>query len=140
MKRFWDKVNKTPNCWVWMGSRNDHGYGKFNLGRVSGTRLAHRFSYEMVTGIKVPSGVQLLHLCDFPPCVRPDHLTPGTAKENMMDAARKGRLQRRLTILKVKEIKVFLANRISQTLLAREYGVHKSLISLIARRKSWVHA
>jgi hypothetical protein len=37
-------------------------------------------------------GFEACHHCDNPPCVRDDHLFPGTQVINMLDAKRKGRL------------------------------------------------
>jgi len=97
--RFWAKVDKNgPNgCWVWTAStfaaRN--GYGKFNAGSSSKTNhtvYAHRFSYELAYGF-IPEDMDIMHLCDNPPCVNPQHLEAGTAKENMMHMVRKGRDQ-----------------------------------------------
>ena len=78
-------------CWEWNGPRNEHGYGLINLSRagVSNAR-AHRIVYEMTVG-EISSSAILRHSCDNPPCVNPDHLTPGTHDENMRDMAERGR-------------------------------------------------
>ena len=48
MQRFYDKINKTGDCWEWMGARLPRGYGQF---RFDGkTCLAHRVSYEIHIG------------------------------------------------------------------------------------------
>lgn len=86
--RFWSKVNTTAECWTWHGARNIQGYGQFSVeGRM---RLAHRVSEEMARGA-LPSGLCVLHHCDNPPCVRPDHLFRGTRADNMRDMVAKGR-------------------------------------------------
>jgi hypothetical protein len=77
-------------CWLWAGPRQKAGYGEINRGNK--VLLAHRVSYEKFVG-PIPDGMNLLHTCDNPPCIRPDHLVPGTQGDNMRDAKRKGRLR-----------------------------------------------
>lgn len=86
--RFWGKVEVTPGCWLWMGARDTNGYGNFYL--AGRTTKAHRFALETVCG-PLGIGMQACHRCDNPPCVRPDHLFPGTALENQRDSVTKGR-------------------------------------------------
>jgi len=87
-ERFWPKVDKTGDCWLWTGWRNDEGYGYIrDVGRIV---RAHRASYELTQGA-IPEGMMVLHKCDNPPCVRPDHLRLGTNGDNMIDMYSKGR-------------------------------------------------
>lgn len=80
--RFWQKVNKTPNCWLWTASLN-RGYGQMASGVPgNGPILAHRFAYEMLRG-PIPPGRQIDHLCRNRACVNPDHLQPVTQQMNM---------------------------------------------------------
>lgn len=88
-QRFWSKVEKTPTCWLWIGATFSNKYGHFV---IDGKHcLAHRVAYELTYG-PIEEGLVLMHLCDNPPCINPEHLTPGTASDNMQDAMRKGRL------------------------------------------------
>ena len=90
-ERFWKYVDKltTPNgCWPWTGSKDSHGYGHFWLN--DRLVLAQKVAWELVNG-PMPKGKQGLHTCDNPPCARPDHVFPGTRKDNMQDMIRKGR-------------------------------------------------
>lgn len=92
-----DRVNEIgwsvtgQGCWEWLGARNGHGYGMINHSRegLSGAR-AHRVMYKLLVGDLSDESV-LRHRCDNPPCVNPDHLTPGTHEDNMRDMAERGR-------------------------------------------------
>lgn len=87
--RFWSKVKKTDNCWIWIGGRFNHGYGSFSS--YHGKRIyAHRYSWQISQG-PIPDKMFVCHKCDNPPCVRPDHLFLGTHDDNMLDAKIKNR-------------------------------------------------
>lgn len=87
--RFWMRVDKSDECWIWTAGRGDHGYGglKNDEGR---SVSAHRFSYELHHG-PIPEGMVVCHRCDNPPCVRPDHLFLGSPADNVQDMFQKGR-------------------------------------------------
>ena len=86
-ERFWRKVVKSDYCWTWTGATNDHGYGQiFFEGKLW---YAHRMSFMLHTG-NSPSAM-VLHRCDNPPCIRPDHLFEGDNSTNMKDMWSKGR-------------------------------------------------
>jgi hypothetical protein len=87
--RFWEKVDRSGECWVWIGGRRPNGYGAFYVGRRKVG--AHRVSYQLAFGVD-PGDLDVLHRCDNPPCVRPDHLWLGTPVDNALDARAKGRL------------------------------------------------
>lgn len=75
-------------CWEWCGSRVGAGYGRLIVeGQAIG---AHRLAYEVFVG-PIPDGLWVLHHCDNPPCVNPDHLFLGTALDNTRDMLAKGR-------------------------------------------------
>ena len=88
VKRFWSHVVKTDGCWCWSAARNPSGYGMVVMGRIH--IMAHRFSYALAYGNFDPQ-MDVLHSCDNPPCVRPDHLKLGTHEQNMHDMVRRGR-------------------------------------------------
>src|SRR5258708_5631071 len=91
-ERFWEKVRKTQSCWLWTGA---HKNGRWPYGVLGGPgddspRLAHRVSWELHHG-PIPAGMNVLHKCDNPPCVRPAHLFLGTFADNTADMVKKGR-------------------------------------------------
>lgn len=77
-ERFWEKVEKTPTCWIWTAGASA-GYGRIHDG--GRWRAAHRVSYELHRGI-IPEGMTLDHLCRNKLCVNPDHLEMVTSAEN----------------------------------------------------------
>lgn len=84
--RFWKYVNKTEGCWFWTGGLTK-GYGQTNVPKHT---YAHRFSWQIHKG-PIPAGQCVLHHCDTPRCVRPDHLFLGTDGDNTRDRIKKGR-------------------------------------------------
>lgn len=96
-ERFWSKVDRKGDCWLWLGALDRKGYGRFSVGNsrhADGSRrnsmvAAHRFSFEQTGG---PAGsLFVLHRCDNPRCVRPEHLFLGTNLDNVRDMDAKGR-------------------------------------------------
>lgn len=88
-ERFWERVEKTSDCWLWQGYRTPFGHGQCadDDGRI---RYAHRLSYAMTYG-EVPDDLVVRHRCDVPACVRPDHLELGTFADNTRDMIERGR-------------------------------------------------
>lgn len=92
VRKFWSKVDKRgpDECWPWTGAKSPRGYGRFSVN--SKYRVATQISWEIENGAPFPIERMACHSCDNPPCVNPKHLWPGTNKENMQDASKKGRL------------------------------------------------
>lgn len=88
-KEFEKRVCRTTCCWLWLGKRDEHGYGKERIDRhwIS----AHRFSWSMYHQQHVPAGMVICHRCDVRPCANPDHLFAGYVEDNWIDMVMKGR-------------------------------------------------
>lgn len=145
-ERFLKHVNKTNSCWLWTGSKRGNGYGSFRGpdGLVTAT---HRFSYEKYIGI-IPKENDVLHSCDNPSCVNPEHLFLGTHTDNMRDMWGKGRnshigeknSRSILTESKVREMrKMYLTGAYSCRELGIMFGVAVNTASYAIRGKSWPH-
>lgn len=150
-ERFWQKVKKTDGCWLWIGSRDTNGYGRIGTGGKTGLASAHRVSYELTNG-QIPDGLHVLHSCDNPSCVRPDHLSLGTHTDNMRDmwakqrgscgvAGRKGsnNPKSKLTEELVTDIRKMAASGIKNTEIAELFGVTRQAICYAVRRETWKH-
>ncbi len=87
-ERFWKKVSR-EKCWNWTASKNSCGYGNFFYrGRLV---KSHRFSFEIWIGRELKKSELILHKCDNPACVNPEHLFIGDMKTNTHDMIAKGR-------------------------------------------------
>ena len=96
IRRFEDKFITEPNsgCWIWFAASDDKGYGRFRIGsKLDGSRqnaIAPRVSWLIYRG-DLPEELCVLHRCDNPACVNPDHLFLGTHLDNMHDCVQKNR-------------------------------------------------
>lgn len=141
--RFWEKVRKEDSCWIWTSAIGSRGYGVFWKNAAVRSVFAHRFSYQLAKG-EIPEGAGIMHSCDNPACVNPDHLTPGSILDNAMDAKSKGRLAvgakngggRKLSEDQVREI-FLLKGKIGGARTARMFGVSKVTINSIRNGKIW---
>lgn len=143
-ERFWAFVDKSDGCWLWNGSRNNKGYGDIAAG--SGKHmLAHRVSWQIHFG-ELPHKIGVLHRCDTPACVNPNHLFLGTQKVNMIDCKTKGRTifgeknpMAKLTEPQVIEIIRLVKAGFSHAVVAHQFEVSTSTVSLIAAKRRWAH-
>lgn len=141
LERFMSHVNVSDcGCWLWTAYRMKNGYGLFRY--PDGHHLAHRVSHRLFIG-PVPDGLDVMHSCDNPACVNPEHLSAGTRTDNMRDAVRKGRMRRgeshgRAKLVDADVIAIRESSEL-QRVLALRYGVRQTTISKIKRGQKWSH-
>lgn len=150
LQRLEEKYITIPetDCWWWTASLNNKGYGQFWLeGKMW---RAHRASWELHVG-GIPEGMCVLHKCDNPTCINPEHLFLGTQLENIEDRDTKGRqvagtsLGERhgmtsLTESQVLDIRaMYKTGRYKQKTLADQYGLTKATAHNIIKGKTWSH-
>lgn len=87
MPRFLSKIDRSGDCHIWRGQKTNGGYGVFSVAGM--TLLAHRLVRAMHGGDT--SAAVVMHTCDNPSCVNPDHLQDGTYLDNSRDMVEKGR-------------------------------------------------
>ena len=136
LDRFMDKVELVDTgCYEWTAGCCGGGYGVFFIDRVS--YRAHRIAWELLVG-DIPEGKWVLHDCDNPKCVNPDHLYIGSHQDNVDDMVRRGRTVAKLTRQEVDEIRYKYASGLCSAInLGDEYGVHRNQIHRIIRRERW---
>lgn len=142
--RFWSNVYKTDGCWEWMGNPSTKfGYCKYNR------RLVHRLSWNFTNG-DIPVGMLVLHRCDNPKCVRPDHLFLGTQKDNVHDMIQKGRARRnarkgeanyltKISNADVQKIRQLAVSGTKQNEIARNFGISTAQVSRIVNNRTRQH-
>lgn len=140
IKRFFSKVTVAAGCWLWNAAKSKHGYGSFCV--LGKTFRAHRISWVIKNG-DILDNLFVLHKCDNPSCVNPEHLFLGTQKDNIIDCVNKGRNARgnvhpksKLTNEQVLKIKA-LKNKCTAIAIARIFGVDRSTINQIHRGQIW---
>lgn len=150
MHDFLDRCVLNPStwCWEWQGTKDRDGYGIF--GYENRMRLVHRLAYEFYhqTTEEEMKGKIVMHICDNPSCVNPDHLKLGTQKENIHDCIKKGRranqkgeanFNAKLTEYQVKKIRELAEFGMSQEQLSKMFNVSRRTIHNIRKGISWKH-
>jgi len=149
---FFSRCRKSDTgCWIWTGTLSNSGYGYFKsiagrkgLGRGD---IAHRLSHKLFIG-PIPDGLDVLHSCDTPACVNPNHLRAGTRKENMADCIKRGRFKLPAPrpgtlndLAKLTDADVVDIRNSAQSLkdLSKKYGIDRTNIHQIITGKTWTH-
>lgn len=141
--RFWGKVEKSDGCWLWTGSLMGgvwYGFIRGDEEHGCKTLLAHRLSWEIHNG-RIPNKLHVLHRCDTPRCVRPDHLFLGTQGDNVKDMMAKERSieGKKLTRIKlvgseVRAIRILYKSGMSHESLAEEFKCSIDEVKYITSR------
>lgn len=148
IERFWGFVRMwsltNPGCFEWAGYLQTDGYGTFYPGDKASS-LAHRTSWEIHNG-PIPEGLFVLHKCDNPKCVNPDHLFLGSQQENVDDMIRKGRKvydaapqgeRHGGSKLRTVDVVSIRTSDLPDGVLAKAYGVARTTINRIKSRALW---
>lgn len=147
-ERFWANVDKKgkKGCWLWTGGQDDDGYGHI---KVRGATIkAHRFSWLLHFG-EIKGNLWVLHRCDIPACVNPNHLFLGDVLVNNRDCKSKGRMPigedrhtAVLTEVLVKKLRreyVYGSRTKGTVALARKYKVSQTAVWCAVNCKWWSH-
>lgn len=139
------RVDKNPEtgCWEWTGAKTDFGYGVMGaLDKKTGKyrkQRVHRLSYQYLKNVD-PSGRVVMHTCDNPSCVNPDHLKLGSYRTNNLDMARKGRHGgAKCDPPLVRVMRLAYANGINCSALAECSGLAKSTVHKIVTGTNYAH-
>lgn len=140
----WQEDSAT-GCWVWTGAVADKGYGSIKIPKTRRQIPAHRLSYLIHRG-RIPSGKCVLHRCDNPPCVNPEHLFVGTKLDNARDMVSKGRHSygdrqgaSKLSEAQVLSVLSLVKSGVPQIRVAEMLEVSPMHVSRIVRGERWAH-
>ena len=123
--QIWVHIEKTDSCWLWTGRLDRDGYGIWWL---DGRNVRpHRIVCEIYQKPIIPPLVSR-HLCNIRKCVNPEHIVPGTQKENVQDQVALGTHSKlRYSDELISKIRTeYSAGGITQRALAEKYGMSKS--------------
>jgi hypothetical protein len=143
-ERFWRKVDKSGECWLWTGADNGVGYGKVRRPALSDQSIYTHYYAWFLTHGRWPE--YICHRCDNRACCRPSHLYEGTPKTNQQDRIRAGNGNEgskhgmsKLTEAKVRRIRQLLSKGETLTSVAANFGVSPSAICHITHGRTWGH-
>jgi hypothetical protein len=154
-ERFWEKVKKTDTCWNWIGATRLSNGMKRNRGNYGIMRIndkvysAPRISWELHNGPIRSTGLWVLHHCDNPSCVRPDHLWLGTHQDNVDDKVKKGRswkpegekapwhILTKEQVVKMRSLYDSGEKKIFE--IAKIFNIKSPTVGAVVRRTTWKH-
>lgn len=140
---------QSTSCRLWQGSVNTGGYGRVtHRGRIGAHRWVVQTAGEDQFGTPWDPALEVMHLCDNPPCYRYEHLRLGTHAMNVQDCHAKSRHHvpsgergvdnSKLTVETVREIRRLGGQGVTQLALAEMFGVSRRCIICIVNRKTWL--
>jgi hypothetical protein len=134
-ERFEEKIERVTEsgCWVWMGASHVKGYGMVQMKNPRRVTTAHRVAWELYCGT-VAAGMHVLHSCDTPSCVNPNHLFLGTNDDNIRDMIKKKR-DKKFLKLSDEDVSKIRNDKRPQSQIAKELGVCQQHISSIKNQK-----
>lgn len=137
------KTEQFGECMCYTGARNEKGYGRIEMWSdgVPRFRYAHRIVMEATLGRVLETQEYILHSCDNPPCINPNHLRVGTALENTRDSYLKKRHypSAKLSDERVREIRRLRTEGLTFTQVAKRYDISKPAAQHICARRTWKH-
>lgn len=143
--KFWQKIDRTGECWIWKRGRFKSGYGKVGYGCKQ--LRSHRIAFALSNG-NIPDGLNVLHTCDNPPCCNPAHLWLGTDKDNAADCTAKNRRNplmgsdnpvSKLSESVVLKMRKYHTNDTSYAELGRRFGVSRDAARKAVIGITWKH-
>ena len=127
-------------CWIWLAATKRYGEIKIDGRMVK----AHRASWSVFKG-EIPDGMNVLHQCDMPACINPDHLFLGSQLDNVRDMHAKGRARKRGLIgsenpsakLRIEDVIAIRSSTRSHAKIAAEFGIAASTVTAIKQGITW---
>lgn len=129
-------------CWLWFGTCHRKGYGV--MGFHGKKWKAHRVSWVLHNG-EIPANMQVLHKCDTPSCVNPQHLRLGTNVENVRDKMAKGRQNKCVgssvgtSKLTESQVRAIRADPRTYREIAKAFNIHRGTVAKIRCGYCWAH-
>ena len=147
---FWERVEAQTiiddnGCHIFTGSKDDCGYGRIHKDKK--LVRVHRVVYEKIHGW-IAKGLVIMHSCDNPACINPEHLSSGTHTDNMQDMSKKNRKyvhigsshgMAKLTETDIPIIRKRLFNGDTCISIAKDYEVSEGMIRHIKNNRAWRH-
>jgi hypothetical protein len=144
LENFKSRYVLEPNsgCWLWIGALTLDGYGQVDWAVIGGNHTAHRLSWKLFRG-PLADGEHVLHSCDTPHCVNPNHLFKGNQQVNMADRNAKdrqskgedhghARLSQEQAIAIISDLRTLHE-------IARDYDIASTTVSAVKTGRSWRH-